>query len=87
MAHFAITWEFGGEVSWVEISVSGEVGGRTRLALTHTSLLSEFWDTYGPGAVGVGWEMALLGLAIHVADPEVPMPDEAAFANSAEGRR
>ena len=85
-AHFALTWEFGGDVSWVEVRVSDDGAGRTRLTLTHTAHLSEHWDTYGPGATGVGWEMGLLGLAIHLAEPDQPMPDEAAFATSPEGK-
>jgi len=47
---------------------------------------SEHWDRYGPGATGVGWELGLLGLALHLADPAAPKPDEAAFAASADGR-
>ena len=85
-SHLALTWEFAGDLSWVEVDISGEDGGRVRLTLFHTALLSEFWNTYGPGAVGVGWEMALLGLSLHIADPQAVMPDEAAFAASTEGR-
>jgi hypothetical protein len=25
-----------------------------------------FWDQFGPGAVGVGWDLTLLGLALHL---------------------
>ena len=62
---FALTWEFGGDVSWVEVRLRDDGAGRARLTLTHTARLSEHWGTYGPGAVGVGWEMGLMGLAIH----------------------
>ena len=85
-SHVALTWEFGGDVSWVEGRLRGDGAGRTRLTLTHTARLSEHWDTYGPGAVGVGWEMGLLGLAMHLAQPTAPKPDEAAFATSPEGK-
>ena len=84
--HFAVTWEFGGVVSWVEVRVSDDGAGRARLTLTHIQHLSDHWDTYGAGAVGVGWELGLLGLAIHIADPAEPMPEEAAFAASSDGR-
>ena len=84
-SHLALTWEFGGDVSWVEVRFA-ESGAGARLALTHTAHLSEHWDTYGPGAVGVGWELGLLGLAIHLAQPAAPKPDEAAFAASPDGR-
>ena len=84
-SHLALTWEFGGDVSWVEVRFA-ERGAGARLALTHTAHLSEHWDTYGPGAVGVGWELALMGLAIHLAQPAAPKPDEAAFAASPDGK-
>ena len=86
LSHFALTWEFGGDVSWVDVSVSDEGAGRSRLTVTHTAHLSEHWDEYGPGAVGVGWEMALLGLALHISQPNEPMPDEVAFATSLDGK-
>ena len=86
LSHFALTWEFAGDVSWVEVHVSDDADARARLTLTHTSLLSEHWREYGPGATGVGWEMGLMGLAIHLAQPDEPMPDEAAFAASPEGK-
>ena len=57
-----------------------------RLSLTHTARLSPHWDTYGPGAVGVGWEMGFLGLAFYIADPDIPDPDIVEFATSSDGR-
>ena len=86
LAHFALTWEFGGDVSWVEVRQADAGADGVRLTLTHTALLSPFWDQYGPGAVGVGWEMAILGLALHIADPAWPKPDEMEFATSADGK-
>ena len=87
LSHFALTWEFGEDVSWVEVRFLAELAnGHTRLTLTHTALLSEHWDTYGPGAVGVGWELGLMGLAIHIVQPNEPKPDEAAFATSTSGK-
>ncbi len=86
LSHFALTWEFGEDVSWVDVRVSDEGAGRARLSLTHTAHLSEHWEIYGPGAVGVGWELGLMGLAIHLTQPNAPKPDEAAFATSPEGK-
>ena len=85
LSHFALTWEFAGDVSWVDVRLAA-AGDGVRLSLTHTALLSPHWDTYGPGAVGVGWESGMLGLAHHIADPDVPMPDMEAFATSRDGR-
>ena len=85
-SRLALTWEFGADVSWVDVHVADDGTGRVRLTLTHTSVLSEHWERYGPGATGVGWEMALAGLARHLARPDAPKPDEAAWVASPEGR-
>ena len=53
-SHFALTWEFGDDLSWVDVRLADDGAGRARLTLTHTALLSEQWSTYGPGATGVG---------------------------------
>ncbi len=64
----AVTWEFGGEVSWVEVSLAEDEGGGTRLTLEHVAHVDgDRWDKFGPGAVGVGWDLALTGLAVHLA--------------------
>ena len=56
LSSLALTWEFGGDVSWVEVRFPGDGAGSARLALTHTAHVSELWGEYGPGAVGVGWD-------------------------------
>ena len=85
-SYFAVTWEFAGDVSWVEVLVSKDGAKGERMTLTHTSRPSEHWDEYGPGATGVGWELGLLGLAMHIVRPGEPKLDEVAFATSHEGR-
>jgi len=66
----ALTWEFGGGVSWVAVTLTEEEGGATHLELDHTAVVDaefgKFWDQFGPGAVGVGWDLSLLGLAEHL---------------------
>jgi hypothetical protein len=32
----------------------------------------EIWREFGPGAVGMGWDSMLLGLAIHLSTGSVP---------------
>ncbi len=86
LSHFDLTWEFAGDVSWVEVRLFGDGAGHARLTLTHTAVLSAHWDEFGPGAVGVGWELGLLGLALHIADPAAPKPDEEAFAASPDAK-
>ena len=85
-SHLALTWEFASDVSWVEVRCSANGAGAARLELLHTALLSPHWDEYGPGAAGVGWELALLGLALHLEQPDEPQLDEHAFAASPEGK-
>ena len=85
MAHFTATWEFGGDVSWIEASFSDDAPG-ARLTLNHIALLSPHWDEYGPGAVGVGWDTGLLGLALHIDAPDEPKLDEEAFVVSPQGK-
>ncbi len=82
--HLGLTWEMMGQVSWVEVRLAREANDRTRFTLTHTAPLSDFWTQYGPGAVGVGWEGGLMGLALHLLDPTSKM-DETTFATSPEG--
>ncbi len=85
-SHLGVTWEFGGDVSWVEVDLSGDGGGHARLTLAHTTHHADQWDEYGPGATGVGWEMGFMGLALHLADPTAPKADENAFAASEDGK-
>ena len=85
-SHLAATWEFGGDVSWVEVRLSGDGPSGARFALTHTMHLTDQWDTYGPGATGVGWEGGLLGLALHFGSPDEAISDPTGFALSEEGQ-
>ena len=82
----ALTWEFGGDVSWVEARLADDGADRARLALTHTALLSDHWAEFGPGAVGIGWEMGLLGMELHLTRPNEPKIDEQTFHTTPEGK-
>lgn len=86
--HFAITWEFGGETSWVDVHLAEDDGG-TSLTLRHAADVSgnEHWATYGPGAVGVGWELGLMGLAEHLASgTSIPHEQVEDWGASADGQ-
>ena len=85
-SHFSLTWEIWGDVSWVEVRLADEGAGRTMLTLTHTHHISPHWDTYGPGATGVGWEMAFAGLTLYLTDPNFEKPTDEEFAFSADGK-
>jgi uncharacterized protein YndB with AHSA1/START domain len=84
-ALLALTWEMQEQVSWVEVRLAHESAEKTRLTLTHTAHVSEFWAQFGPGAVGVGWELGLMGLAMHLLDPTA-VADEASFSASPEAK-
>ncbi|GAA0371379.1 SRPBCC family protein [Microbispora corallina] len=86
---YAATWEMGGEVSWIEVRVTGEADGRTRFELEHIAHVDDVrWAQFGPGAVGVGWDMGLLGLALHLTSGGLPDRDEVnAWVASEDGRR
>jgi uncharacterized protein YndB with AHSA1/START domain len=87
--NFAATWEYDGNVSWIEVRLSAEGEGRTRLELEHVAHVDEdFWNQFGPTATGLGWDSALLGLALHVTDPASAMDpaSAAAWVASDEGK-
>jgi hypothetical protein len=44
------------------------------------------WETYGPGAVGVGWDGGLLGLSLHLRGGEIAAEEREAWPFSDEGR-
>jgi uncharacterized protein YndB with AHSA1/START domain len=75
---FAVTWEFGGTRSWLAVTLTPG-GEHTVLELAHEALVDpERWQQFGPGAVGVGWDLALLGLGLHLASGAAVDPEEAA---------
>jgi Uncharacterized conserved protein len=86
---FAATWEYGGDVSWIEVRVTPE-GDRTRFELEHIAHVDdERWAQFGPGAVGVGWDLGLMGLAGHLGSPggSVDPKESMEWLASDEGRR
>ena len=64
--HFAATWEFGAAVSWIDVRLAAE-RSQARLTLEHTAIIEDHWNQFGPGAVGIGWDLALAGLERYVA--------------------
>ena len=84
----AMTWEFGGEVTWLEVTLEPTADGRSLLRLEHVARVPDpRWDEFGPGAVGVGWDTALLGLGQYVATGTAVDPREGmAWLGSENGR-
>ena len=75
--HLGVTWEYEGGISWVDVHLA-ESGDDTTLRLEHFAFTDDFadkWDEFGPGAVGIGWDLTLLGLAEHLATGADVNPD------------
>ena len=91
-ASYHVTWEFGGGVTWLRVRLTSLGAKRTRFELEHTARVAdipaEMWETFGPGATGVGWDQGLLGLALHLGtqDSKVSPEEGAAWSLSDEGR-
>jgi uncharacterized protein YndB with AHSA1/START domain len=85
-----VTWVYGvaaspTDVSEVEVRLAPAGDDRTTLVLEHTAIVpEEMWDQYGPGAVGVGWDGGMLGLALHLRGGSVG--NSTAWQLSDEGR-
>jgi hypothetical protein len=78
----------GGDVSWVTVGLTEGPGKATTLRLEHVAHVpDEFWEQYGPGAVGVGWDLAIMGLGEHLATGVSFDPKQSeAWSVSAPGR-
>ncbi len=91
-AGYRVTWEYGGGVSWVEVALRAIDAESTRFELTHIARAADvpegFWELYGPGATGVGWDQALLGLALNLrGDGQIPPDAAEAWMLGEEGMR
>ena len=85
-----VSWVYGevsspADVSELELRLTSSADGATTFELAHTAIVpEEFWTTYGPGAVGVGWDGGMLGLSLHLAGGS--LEDPLAWQVSDEGR-
>ncbi|WP_432104362.1 SRPBCC family protein [Streptomyces sp. bgisy091] len=64
-----VSWLYGPDpgFSEVEVRLSPDGEARTVFELEHMAVVpEEFRSQYGPGAVGIGWDLALLGLGWHL---------------------
>ena len=88
---FHATWEYGDDVSWLQIDVSKATNG-AQLSLTHIMRMddqnNEHWTKYGPAATGVGWDLAFLALdyCLSHADEIIGSAENAAWMASAAGK-
>lgn len=85
--HFKVTWEFGGGMSWVDVRIAPAPNGSAKLTLQHIAYEDEHWKKFGPGATGVGWDMAMMGLGRHIETGAPNDPKEGmAWMMSEEGK-
>ena len=75
-----VTWEFMGGMSWVNITLTPK-GTGTELELEHIAFIDPHWDNFGPGAVGVGWDLSFLGLAMYLDDANWKKPSDDEWAD------
>jgi uncharacterized protein YndB with AHSA1/START domain len=82
-----VTWVFGeAAVSEVEVRLSPADDGATLLELDHAAVTDPaLWPEYGPGATGVGWDLALLGLSLHLQGGSLES-DPSTWHETPEGR-
>ena len=78
--HFAVTWEFDGQVSWLTVVLDEEQAGSTRLRLEHIAPLDGHWEQFGPSAAGIGWDLAMHGLGEHLLTGEAVQMDDDVLA-------
>lgn len=86
----ALTWEFSGSLSWVTVTINATDEG-AYLMLEHEHPTDEksqaHWDQYGPGATGVGWELSMLFLDVHLSsDGESSIEAGESWAESQAGK-
>jgi uncharacterized protein YndB with AHSA1/START domain len=71
-----VTWEMFGATSWVNLRLAA-AGKKARLTLEHIAPKDgpgeEHLKKYGPGAVGVGWDLGLYGLELYLPAPDVAL--------------
>ena len=82
-----VTWGMGpGDASEVEVRLSSTADG-TDLELEHIAIPPPgMWDVYGPGAVGVGWDLVLLGLALFFQGRSIEESEREAWGRSDEAK-
>lgn len=87
-ASLVVTWGMGEDTSLVSLKLEEVAADCTRLTLEHTGKVApEFWEQYGPGAVGIGWDMALFGAAEHLLpEPAVTRANAETWMMSDEGK-
>jgi len=86
-----VSWEAPGDQPVTRVTAElTPAGAGTDFELRHSGPVDPaFWARFGPGAVGVGWDLALFGLALHLAGTDRPQqvagPPSAAYRDLVTG--
>jgi uncharacterized protein YndB with AHSA1/START domain len=83
---FRVTWVMADAPTWLAVTLRPN-GSATLLELEHFGQVpEERWAQFGPSATGIGWDMTLHGLAMHLSSGADNDPAEfVAWATSPEG--
>ena len=87
--HLRVSWAMGADpgFSEVEVRLTAESAEQTVFELEHVAVVPpEFWDQFGPGAVGVGWDLVVLGLGLHLKGKGISPAEAEAWQATDEAR-
>ncbi|MDQ0604232.1 uncharacterized protein YndB with AHSA1/START domain [Streptomyces canus] len=84
-----VSWLYGPDPGFSEVQVrlTPEGEGRTVFEVEHVAVVPEdFWNQFGPGAVGIGWDSIALGLGMHLAGRGMSREESEAWQGTAEAK-
>jgi uncharacterized protein YndB with AHSA1/START domain len=86
-----VTWVFPPgateNIGEVEVRLHEAASDKTVFELRHSAAVDPaMWEQFGPGAVGVGWDLGLLGLGMHLENPGADSPPPEEFEKNPESR-
>ena len=82
---FDATWEYGDAMSWIEVRLTAIDDVHTQFELSHLAHPEEHWAQFGPGATGIGWDLSLVGLFLHVTRGGDRPPEADRWTSTPEG--
>jgi uncharacterized protein YndB with AHSA1/START domain len=74
--HLYVTWEYGGDISWVDAKIAVVGPNSVRLTVEHIQRVTDHWNRFGAGATGVGWDLMILGLSKHLETGSAKVAEE-----------
>jgi len=80
-AHLALTWEFDGQLSWLDVTLTTNSVSQTTLRIEHTVPDDAHWQQFGPAATGIGWDLTLFALDAHLTSGENSSIDDDMLAS------